>query len=109
MRCNSYHATLLQSQLSETDFSGAEAVSSVLKEQSELIGKNESLLIAQRDSLLEMEKSMSESADSVKKLSDRVDNLEEEVNKILALTGEMQVSRVCGMCVRVGIAQNARG
>lgn len=86
------YCALFQSQLSESDFSAADAVSAVLKEQRELIEKNESLLMAQNESLLGVEKSMSESADAVNTMNDRVDTLEEELNKILAMTGEMQAS-----------------
>ena len=48
--------------------------------------------MAQSDNLSEVEKSMSESTDTCKKLTGQVGTLEEEVNKILAMAGEMQAS-----------------
>lgn len=88
------NCTPFQSQLSETDLSAAEAMSSVLKEQRELIEENKSLLMAQSNNLSEVERSMSESTDAFNKLTGRVSTLEEEVNKILAMTGEMQASTI---------------
>ena len=60
--------------------------------QSGLIEKNETLLRSQSEALSDVEKSMSESSDALKKLSGRVDILEAEVAKMLTTTGEMQAS-----------------
>lgn len=65
-----------------------------MKEQSELIEKNGSLLKAQSETLSEVEKSMSESSDALNKLTGRVDHMEEEVNKIVVVTGEMKVTAI---------------
>lgn len=67
-------------------------VSAALKEHSELIKKNEELIKSQGETISGLEKSMSDSSDAVNKLVGKVDGLQEEVNKILSLIREIQVS-----------------
>ena len=68
-----------------------DTLTEALKEHRELIEKNETAIKNQKDSLLDLEKAMTESFEAANKMTNKVDQLEEEVNKILKMLGEMQV------------------
>lgn len=68
-----------------------DALSEALKGHTDLIQKNESTILAQKESLTKLEKSLSQSSETADKMSGKVEWLEEEVNKILKLIDEMQV------------------
>ncbi len=64
-----------------------------LKEHRELIEKNEAAVKNQNESLSDLEKAMTESFEVANKMTSKVDQLEEEINKILKTLGEMQVRK----------------
>ena len=68
-----------------------DTLNEVLKEQRALIDKNEASIQVQNESLSDLEKAMTDSFEAASKMTDKVGKLEEEVNKILKMLGEMQV------------------
>lgn len=68
------------------------ALSDALGDHRNLIEQNAASIKAQSESIKELEKSFSESSEEMTKFSGKVDGIEEEVNRILKMLGEMQVS-----------------
>ena len=68
-----------------------EALSDALKDHDTLIQKNESSILAQKESLLKLEKDLSESSVAADKMTGKVEWLEEELNKLNKLQDEMKV------------------
>lgn len=67
-----------------------ETLSKALKEHRDLIEKNESTILAQKESLENLERSLSDSTHAADKMSGKMEWLEEEVNKILKTLDETQ-------------------
>lgn len=70
-----------------------------MKEQSDMIEKNETSLKVHGESLSELEKAVTESFEAANKVTDKVGNLEAEVNKIQKLLGEMQVRKISSIWI----------
>ncbi len=59
-----------------------------------MIEKNETSIKVQNESLADLEKAMTESFEAANKMTEKIGNLEEEVNKIFKTLGEMQVRKL---------------
>lgn len=89
------HEFHLQSQISEIDLSKFVTFSDLddaLKEHSAALQKHESTLESQAQSMSELEESLSLSTEEVKNLTDKVGGIEEELNKLMEMTQEIQVN-----------------